>query len=501
VCSSVARLLDRAAPIIVTGALLAACGGERPSEPPPKAVPVRLVVCAPDTAVAIGGTLQFTAVAFDSAGAVVATEPVTWSVTYALPGRITADGVFTGRGAGVTWVRAGLAAPPLADSLRVHVLTPGTVKWTWPAGAAGGNLPWLGGPALGADGTVYVLVEHGAWPDWLATLVALSPDGTVRWTRELQQISFDYPVVTPAGDILVVGGHVELFGPDGALRWGIVTDAFTPARSSAVATDELAIAAYGHRVAAFRLATGDTVWQSAFAPLSDWLVPPTAVGPSVVYAKHTEDTLFVFRQSDGAILRTFLDPDTGVDKRVLGRGTVPLGDRFYLPTWNRLAAFDTAGPLLWLTDATALGMSEPAVGSDGVLYVQNGNWGLQAINPDGTTKWYRRHLLPDGNAWSEQPRWRRSYGGAALAQGGIIYAAGQGAFYAYDAAGTLLWSFTADSAGTWRPFIGSPAVAPDGTVYTFTSTHLYAFWGPAPPEPNSPWPMWRHDAQRTGWAR
>ena len=185
---------------------------------------------------------------------------------------------------------------------------------------------------------------------------------------------------------------------------------------------------------------------------------------------------------------------------MFGAGTVPVGARFYLPTCERLSAFDSAGPLLWLTDWTGRGMTEPAVSPDGTLYVQNRRWGLQTLNPSGTTRWYQRHVLPDGNTWSESPRWTW-YGGPALGRGGIVYAAGRGAFYAYDAAGTLLWSYTADSAGTWQSFTGAPAIGPDGTVYTFTGTDLYAFWGPAPPEPNSPWPMWRHDAQRTGWAR
>lgn len=69
-----------------------------------------------------------------------------------------------------------------------------------------------------------------------------------------------------------------------------------------------------------------------------------------------------------------------------------------------------------------------------------------------------------------------------------------------DTAGATLWTHVADSAGVAQAFEGAPAIAPDGTVYTWTSTHLYAFWGSAPPEPDSPWPMWRHDAQRTGWA-
>ena len=41
-------------------------------------------------------------------------------------------------------------------------------------------MPILGGPALGMDGTAYVLVETGRFPDFGGTAVALSPDGTIR---------------------------------------------------------------------------------------------------------------------------------------------------------------------------------------------------------------------------------------------------------------------------------------------------------------------------------
>jgi outer membrane protein assembly factor BamB len=166
---------------------------------------------------------------------------------------------------------------------------------------------------------------------------------------------------------------------------------------------------------------------------------------------------------------------------------------------NRVAAFDTAGALRWLTEETGLGMPEPAVGPDGVLYVQNRRWGLQAINPDGSTRWYRRHTGPLG-PFSEEPRWP-VYGGAALAQGGIIYGAGFDSFWAYDTNGTQLWRYVDDASGTAEGFSGAPAIGPDGTVYTYTGRRVYAFYGPSPPEPNSPWPMWRHDAQRTGWVR
>jgi outer membrane protein assembly factor BamB len=482
---------------LAAGLLLGACG-----EPLGPAPPVALVLSASDTIQVTGGTLSFTAVARDSGGAVVPDVAITWSVSDPGRGQITPSGVFTaGPAAGPVTVQAAVRGTGLAESLAVRVVAPGTVKWTWAAADAGTEFPTLGGPALGPDGTVYVVVIRPprAQP-WFATLVALTPAGVPVWSVPLEGVDHNSPVVTPTGAVLVAGQRVYILEPDGTVRWQALMDANHPGFKSGAIGEGVAFVAHGYHVTALALATGDTLWQSSYAPWSSWLVPPTVVGNDVVYAKHTSDTLFAFRASDGTILRTFLDPDTGVDKRVFGAGTVPVGDRLYLPTWNRLAAFDTAGPLLWLTDWTGNGSPEPAVGPDGALYVQNRRWGLEAIGPDGTTRWYRRRFIPPQGPWAEQPRWTW-YGGPALAAGGIIYGAGYDRFFAYDVQGTLLWEHQADSAGVWQAFIGSPAIGPDGTVYTYTATHVYAFWASAPPEPNSPWPMWRHDAQRTGWAR
>jgi hypothetical protein len=482
--------------MLAAGLLVGACG--EPLGP----VPVGLVLAASDTITVTGGRLHFTVVAVDSAGTAVPTGPIAWSVRDAGRARISVWGDLTALDSGRTWVLARLASPPLAESVAVRIVPPGTVKWAWAASQAGGAMPTLGGPALASDGRVYVLVETGGYPDFPATLVALSPAGVVRWTRPLLQVKADYVVVTPETEqIWVVGKAVYLVAPTGEVLWDTLADPEVgPIFLGGAATTDLLAAAWGKYVGVYRAADHALLWTSQVAPNISWLVPPTFTAEGRLLAKHTRDTLFVFRATDGQLLRFFLDPDTNLDNRVWGVGTVPVGARYYLPTAARLAAFDSAGPLLWLTENTGRGMTEPAVAPDGALYVQNRTWGLQVLNSDGTTRWYQRHLMPDGNAWSEQPLsgW---HGGPALARGGIIYAAGQGAFYAYDSAGTLLWKHVADSADVWQAFLGAPAIGPDGTVYTFTSTHLYAFWGPAPPEPNSPWPMWRHDAQRTGWAR
>jgi outer membrane protein assembly factor BamB len=459
---------------------------------PPARVPVRLVITARDTAVATGGRLSYSAVAVDSAGVAVPTDPVTWGVTWTVIGTIGPDGVFTARSVGSTFVRARLADPPLADSVRVWVVAPGTVKWVWAAAEAGGLMPDFGGPALGTDGTIYVRVDSTAWPDNAGTVVALARDGAVRWRLPLLQVAAGYGVVvtTEPERLWLAARGLYLISPEGAVLWDSAVATSNPLFKGGAASASLLVAAQGEHVAAYRADTQGLLWQSPFAPLTSWLVPPTITAEGHVLAKRTADTLFLFRGTDGTVLRWFLDPDSLVDKRVFGVGTVPVGNRYYLPTASRLAAFDTAGTLLWLTPASGLGMTEPVVGPDGTIYVQNRVHGLGALSPDGTLRWKQ---------FSVQPRWPW-LGGAALAEGGIVYAAGINAFWAVSTEGTVLWSYRADSTGAPQAFTGSPAIAPDGTVYTFTRTHVYAFWAPGPPEPDSPWPMWRHDAQRTGWA-
>jgi outer membrane protein assembly factor BamB len=297
----------------------------------------------------------------------------------------------------------------------------------------------------------------------------------------------------------VVGSNEYLISPEGTVVWDSVPVAASPDFLSGAATDQLLVAALGLRVLVHDASTRAVLWESQEAPFASWLVPPTITADARLLVKRTADTLFVFEAVSGQMLRLFQDPDTSVDKRVFGVGPVPVGDRYYLPTVSRLAAYDTAGPLKWLSQFGATGMTEPAIALDGSLYVQTRVFGLWALNPDGSTKWFRR--TPNNNeGWREQARWPW-HGGPALAQGGVLYTAGQAAFFAHDQDGQPLWEFVVDSAGSPQAFIGSPAIAPDGTVYTFTATHLYAFWASAPAEPDSPWPMWRHDAQRTGWAR
>lgn len=471
----------------LAGLVVAGCH-ERPVET--GGVPARIDVVAEDTATLAGRTLTFGVVAYDGQGREVPPGPVGWSVSDSARGRISSAGLFSaGPRGGDLYVRATLPGRLLTDSAAVHVALPGELKWRYTP-PAGSVFDGIGGVALGLDGTVYALEDIDPRAR-LSALTALAPDGSPQSSVDLPGVQGNYPVVTPAGPILVTGQVIYLVSPAGVIQWQQRTTYPLPDFASGAASDSVFVAAVGFDAQAYGINPPALRWSAPPESLAAWIVPPTIDAAGRVYLKQSPDTLFVFRLSDGALLRTIQDPDTAADMRVFGVGPVAVADRIYLPTNSRLAAFDTSGTLLWLTKITGLGVTEPAVAPNGDLYVQQRTDGLWALRSDGTERWRRFEI---------QPRWTW-YGGPALARNGIVYAAAQDGFYAVSTAGQLLWSFRADSAGVAQAFVGAPAIAPDGTVYSYTSTHLYAFWGPEPPEPDSPWPMWRHDAQRTGWAR
>jgi hypothetical protein len=102
----------------------------------------------------------------------------------------------------------------------------GTVAWSAPMYYCGakGWAPASTGVALGNDGTVYVpcLASPSAW------LAALNPDASVKWTLQSDEPDATTPAVGPDGTIYVVvekfvgggiGGDLVAITPDGAEKW------------------------------------------------------------------------------------------------------------------------------------------------------------------------------------------------------------------------------------------------------------------------------------------
>jgi outer membrane protein assembly factor BamB len=258
----------------------------------------------------------------------------------------------------------------------------------------------------------------------------------------------------------------------------------------------------GYDLFALRAADGDTLWVGPRANDCGWLLPPSVSADGrTAYIKNTADSLYAFDAAAGAV--RWGAPDPSPYAITYGRGAAVAGARLIVPSFDRLQELDSTGVEIGLGPTKGAGVSEPAIGANGVLYAVRMNPpGTIALDPINTPRWTRE----------PQARWTW-YGGPALAAGGTLYIAGNDGFYALqlsDTGATVRWRYPPDPADS-LVFVGAPLIGPDGTVYTFTSCdfgresqpcsdELIAFWEDKPVDPDSPWPMWRHDARRSGQA-
>lgn len=78
-----------------------------------------------------------------------------------------------------------------------------------------------GNPAIAADGTIYV-----AGLD--SKLIAMNPDGSLRWQADAPQVPLGSPAIAPSGSIYVTDekGGLSAFSTDGALIWTYTNEAY-----------------------------------------------------------------------------------------------------------------------------------------------------------------------------------------------------------------------------------------------------------------------------------
>jgi len=473
----------------------------------PQARVARIQIVTPDSDVLIGHTLQLGIRAFSSAGAEVPAPAVRWESGD--PGFVTVDssGLVTATLyslAGSFPVYATAVPAGLADTFRIRVHLWGEVKWRVPLGLA----PVMGGPAQGPDGTLYVLGELDTVSFAAATLFAVTPGGHVKWQQRLAQVNAtNFPIVGSDGTVYVVGQYVWAFNADGSLRWSItarpnVRDA-PDMHEGALSADGVLFAAMGDSLFAFRAATGDTLWVGLPAPNLGWVVPPSVSADGhTLYLAWSGEAFYAFDASTGARRWALTDPDSAQFLVTYGNGPAVYGGLILVHRWGQLMALDTSGTPLGLAPDVGE-LSEPAIAEDGTLYGQTyaQQFGLHAFRPLTTQLW-------QADGYRIRNRWS---GGPALAQGRILDAPTTVAFYSLQLSDTgvaVRWRYP--KTGNLN-FEGAPLIGPDGTVYTFTSCEygrgigpctdeLIAFWDDKPVDPMSPWPMWRHDARRSGQA-
>ena len=376
----------------------------------------------------------------------------------------------------------------------------------WSLGGPGDEIQPAYSPVIGSDGTIYAAGFNTTDPDPLnATklLLAINPDGTVKWTIE-DDFYFKTTASIDSSGIIYVAGYNNLRAiyPNGTVKWTV-----------APGPDELNTPAIGPDGTIY--VTAAAYYSGVYAYYPDgtekWRIAPS--GQYYLLSRHC--------------------PAIGPDGTIYGCGRTSIPGPGYHPVIRAIYPDGTEKWNFTILDSQLYSFVALAIGSDGTIYGavsdrQSTNSTLYALNPDGTVNWSFKPLYAV-----------TAYSSLAIAPDGTIYLGtvnsdrSDGIFYAINPDGTEKWNkseltdaITVDSAGTiyvgrmtlpsrqhgvlsamtpddgtekWshtlknrfftdadsrsRP---SPAMDSDGTIYAITDDdkqdyELYAFWN-IPPE-------------------
>ena len=259
--------------------------------------------------------------------------------------------------------------------------------------------------AIGRDGTIYSGSVQGIF-------YAFRPDGSIKWKRQLGKYQITAgPAIARDRTIYVPPefGGLHAFSPNGALKWIFPLEGYAgPSASPATGED-------------------GTIY----------------VGAAKFYAVNPDGTQKWSYDTGGTIAGP---PAIGDD------GTV------YFPSTDYLYAVNPDGTLKWRAPGQAeypLG-SAPAIGKDGIVYVNTNNGVLHAVAHDGTLAW----TYPTEGIVMDVPS------SPAIGEDGTIYFGGGGE---YQGRGGHLYALNPDGGLKWKFFAGcdqtAPSVGGDGTIY------------------------------------
>ena len=324
--------------------------------------------------------------------------------------------------------------PGPANTRLFYAISPqGTTNWTFLAGTR-----MTASPAVGADGTVY----FGAWDG----LYALSPVGATNWVLKLSTQLCSSPALGVDGTIYVV------------------------TRSNVVTLSNPAIL---HAVSP----TGTLNWKCAVGGgghLGSAQCPSPSIGrDGSIYVPSQNGQLYSISHSGSTNWVLPLGGVTYSSPAIARDGTIYIGDDY-----GKVHAIDGRGFQRWENAVTGIVESTPTIDQAGNIYFGSLGGVFYCRNSAG------------GPVWSASPG--AVSASSAIAADGTVYVCSWNAqkLFAYNSAGSNLWSFTLSGSA-----FSSPVIATNGTVYVGGGSKLYAIAGTAPPQ-NSSWPMFRRDSRQ-----
>jgi outer membrane protein assembly factor BamB len=360
---------------------------------------------------------------------------------------------------------------------------PGTVLWTYSAGS------FVGTPALAPDGTIYTFEAAG-------NLLAITNTGSVasnKWTRAG---GFGCPVIGPDGTIYYGdnGTNVSLnaVNPDGSQRWNLALQPDFPyqisfSSSVALGTDGTIYAVAGGYLYAVS-SDGGRQWRHLVDGPSGGPCSPVVGMDGTIYVGSYEMQSFYAFTPAGVLKWSFPTPgNLPSDSPALATdGTI------YFVSAS-LFAVSGAGTQLWSTGTNHFLAASPVIGADGTVYLgADPDRGLCAVTSAGAISW-----RSTSEPFSRYPVRATT---PATGASGTIYYCVSNSVYAISPQGKVQWVVTAPGPPPPQSVlaIGSPLIGPDGTLYAPLGNTLYAIASGTNGPADSPWPMYRQNARRTG---
>jgi len=310
-------------------------------------------------------------------------------------------------------------------------------KWAFPAPAPDF---FIAPAAIAADGTLYVGISSSNNNN---RLVALTPNGTQKWSMPLVSQNYSAPAIAADGTIYVADDNLYAFKPDGSQKWAL-TGGFAQMCSPAIASDGIVYIGDGNGHFCAVNPDGSLKWTITMEAYSS---SPALATDGTIYVGAYDNKLHALNPADGSSKWSYpLGGGIISSPTVAPDGTIYIGSSDY-----NLYALKPDGTKKWAFPTGAYIYATAALGADGTIYFGNINGQFYALNPDGSQKWVVTIRL-DGN-FPDSP--------IIGADGTIYIGSSDGHLYALNPAdGSTKWQFTAANAMN-----ASPAIGADGTIY------------------------------------
>jgi len=280
---------------------------------------------------------------------------------------------------------------------KLYTLDPnGSELWNYDA-----NSPLLSSPTLGSDGSVYVGSEEGK-------LYAIDTNGNLRWTHDTEGPVYSSPAVSADGNNIYVGsqdGILYALAEDGSELWSFETKG--PGKlptgsilaSPAIGADGTVYIAglYDPNLYALDPNDGKLKWWCNFQSQGWPFASPVVADDGTIYQTLLYDSsLYAIEPNNGAIIWStdlaepssgwfdpsyagvYPDPDGWSEPALASDGTiyVSLDDPY-------LRAIDPNGNIKWVTHLGVMGSFTLTVDSDGLIYAAGDDGYLRIVEPNG----------------------------------------------------------------------------------------------------------------------